>query len=692
MKCNGSKNRILDSSDLSLVNGSSDLTIVQGVSLNRRDFIKYSAATAAGLYLSTLGCASNGGGGSQVANYPIDMNNVCTTEKQMITFPMPGMNGVPPNPSAPGSGAGLYITELCQISQYAKFGYGTYTLNGEGLPVVQRTDPGMMPAGYSNSSPKRLQKFARFFTISDLHITDKESPNQLIYLQQEDAQYGGGASSVYSPVMMTTTHILDAAIQTINALHTQTPFDFGLSLGDTCNSTQYNELRWYIDVLDGKVITPSSGANLGAATIPYQMPYKAAGLNPAIPWYQTMGNHDHFFIGSVPVDANPALGIRAAYLSNQIWTCGDVLAPLPAATLQKTFPYTHDTYASIQARSFYMGVFDGSTTTGSIKGAGPVSSFSTPPTVAADPNRRSLLRTEWIQEFFNTTTTPAGHGFNLVDPSMPPGFTCYSFVPNPSMPLKVIVLDVTQSENDGSHDIHGHGFLDAIRWDWFQTELAAGQASNQLMIIAAHNPIGVSTLGSEYEWWEPANDPYATMSNAVTLTQLVQTLWNTPNVLAWLAGHRHINTVKGFPSPNAPEQSFWQIETCAMKEFPQQFRTFDIYLNSDYSVSIVTVNVDPAVAAGTPAATGRSYSIAACQILQNNSLINSVNAPSIPGIGSIDTMDPSRPQNGQTDPTIQYPTLKSVPYCGSTNAELFKYINPASNMYATLKAMFPQTA
>ena len=32
------------------------------------------------------------------------------------------------------------------------------------------------------------------------------------------------------------------------------------------------------------------------------------------------------------------------------------------------------------------------------------------------------------------------------------------------MPLKVIVLDVTQSEHDGSHDIHGHGFLDAKRW------------------------------------------------------------------------------------------------------------------------------------------------------------------------------------------------------------------------------------
>lgn len=57
--------------------------------------------------------------------------------------------------------------------------------------------------------------------------------------------------------MMYTTHVLDAAIQTVNALHQKNAFDFGISLGDTCNNTQYNELRWYIDVIDGKVITPA---------------------------------------------------------------------------------------------------------------------------------------------------------------------------------------------------------------------------------------------------------------------------------------------------------------------------------------------------------------------------------------------------------------------------------------------------
>jgi hypothetical protein len=63
--------------------------------------------------------------------------------------------------------------------------------------------------------------------------------------------------------MLYTHHVLDAAVRTVNALHDEDPIDFGLSLGDTCNDTQYNDLRWYIDVLDGKRIDPDSGVRRG---------------------------------------------------------------------------------------------------------------------------------------------------------------------------------------------------------------------------------------------------------------------------------------------------------------------------------------------------------------------------------------------------------------------------------------------
>jgi metallophosphoesterase (TIGR03768 family) len=418
--------------------------------------------------------------------------------------------------------------------------------------------------------------------------------------------------------MLYTTPVLDAAVQTINALHKKTPIDFGISLGDTCNSTQYNELRWYIDVLDGKVITPSSGAHAGADTIDYQKPYKAAGLDRTIPWYQAMGNHDHFWIGSIPVNAF----LRQSYISDTVIATGDVLA----------------NPRNINKPDYYMGVLDGSTPYGDIAGAGPVGKFSSPPKVAADPDRRSLLRTEWMKEFFTTSSNPVGHGFNLVDANK--GFACYSFVPKSNIPIKIIVLDDTQRDDDGFPGIHGHGFLDQARYAWLKKELADGQAAGQLMIIAAHIPIGVEATKSEMGWWL---DP----QNAVTLPDLINELRKHPNFIMWIAGHRHLNTVKAFPG-TTPEQGFWQVETSSLRDFPQQFRTFEIYLNSDNTISIVTTDVDPAVKDETPAATSRKYAVATQQIINNNIYTNNPNGD---------------------------PSIKPMP-TGSYNAELVKQLSP----------------
>ena len=670
-----------------------DGTLAHGSS--RREFLKYSSGTVAALYLTRFDPLDAAVFHRQIAEYRV-APYVTTTLERMISFPLPAQ------PKGPNSGTGLYLTELCEISTYDKYGYGQYTF-AAGLPSVPRFD--IMPPTYAATaaSRTRMHRLLHFFAISDIHITDKEAPNQLIYLQQQDPADAGRQTSIYSPVMLYTTHVLDAAIQTINVLHQRQAFDFGISLGDTCNSTQYNELRWYLDVIDGKVIRPSSGAHLGATTVDYQKPYQAFGLDRSIPWYQVLGNHDHFWLGSIAVDGDPALGIRSSYVSGEVWAAGELLRPNVS---KATFPCLIDSSASLKAKSMYMGVLDGATVHGDRKDLGPVGDFDEPPKVAADPDRRSLLRTEWMQEFFRTRTKPVGHGLNLVDrnnPDLEEGFACYSFIPKSEIPLKVIVLDDTQSETDGSHDIHGHGFLDAPRWKWLQAELAAGQAANQLMIIAAHVPIAVANIGSELEWWEAAKDPNAVESNAVTLQELVSTLQGTPNLLMWIAGHRHFNTVKAFlpPATGGPEHGFWQVETSSLRDFPQQFRTFEIYLNSDYTISIVVTNVDPAVAEGTPAATSRAYAIATQQIVQNDLTPNSSNTSVMrlpDGVIPVHAMDPTRPDgvpsanNMYTDPTIVYGTVPGVPYCASYNAELFKYIDPRSSMAATLRKMFSPPA
>jgi len=103
----------------------------------------------------------------------------------------------------------------------------------------------------------------------------------------------------------------------------------------------------------------------------------------------------------------------------------------------------------------------------------------------------------------------------------------------------------------------------------------------------------------------------------------------------WVAGHRHVNTVKAFVTDDAarPERGFWHVETSSLHDFPQQMRTFEINLNSDYTVSIVTTNVDPAVREGTPAWTSRKYAVAAQQIVKNSLNLNFKGAdPTVPVI------------------------------------------------------------
>lgn len=680
--------------------------------MTRREFIKCTAGTAAFFSLGSLnfGCSSdNANGSSSISGYPID-NIVVKTNERMISFPytpatkpaIPGQMPLQPDPLySPNGETALNWNQLCQIQDYDRLGYGKWTYANCALPVVPRTD--IMPAGYDSGTVSKKKRLLNFFAMTDIHLTDKEAPNQLIYLQQGNPGFAGQNSSIYSGVMLYTPHVFDAAIQTANALHQKAPFDFMISLGDNCNTGMYNELRWYIDIIDGKVITPSSGAHLGADSVDFQKPFKAAGLDKTIPFYQVIGNHDHFMIGSFPVYEN---GLDQSYVSDTVWSQPNELLTPNTSLTNPTFPANFSVKNMTLTPKYYQGVIDGTSPYGTIKYAG---NAPIPPKVAADPNRRFLHRTEWIQEFFKTTTRPVGHGFNLVatNPNFnlipaadKAGFACYSFLPKADFPLKVIVLDDTQREDDGSVDIHGHGFLDAPRWNWLKKELADGQAANQLMIIACHIPIAVASIGSELEWW--LGDHSSAAKNACTITELVETLQNSTNLLMWIAGHRHVNVVKAFVSPdpeNVPEKGFWQVESSSLRDFPQQFRTFEIFINSDYSISIDAINVDIAVKEGTPAATSRSYAIATQQILQNQLKGNAPNVKTYYGI-DFGPVDPTRPRAGvvpddgsgsaKTDPSIQFVDLtsKGIPYNASYNGQLFKQLSPA--MKTHLQSLFPQ--
>ncbi len=125
-------------------------------------------------------------------------------------------------------GANQTITPA-NLSIYHYNGFGQWT-DDAGVPMTVRDDitGGVTPT----SEGTTLLSFA---VITDTHVTDEESPVQVIALG-----YLSPFPSAYSPVSMYSTQVLNAAVKTINNINKENKLDLVLSLGDAANNNQEN--------------------------------------------------------------------------------------------------------------------------------------------------------------------------------------------------------------------------------------------------------------------------------------------------------------------------------------------------------------------------------------------------------------------------------------------------------------------
>lgn len=471
-------------------------------------------------------------------------------------------------------------------------GVGGYRriVRGPGEPAVVRSD---LLGGATRGSGTRTP-LAAFGQFTDMHLVDAQSPARVEFIDQ----IGGAVSGAYRAQEMLSLHVAEAMVRAMNALASAAPvtgrsLDFLVSTGDNADNAQLNEIRWHIDVLDGRrTVRPDSGnltkwegvggrddpstyywhpdgtprlggpddphTKYGFPTVPglldrCRAPFVATGL--AMPWYATFGNHDGLVQGNVPSDREFNL-IATGALKVTGFPLGLDSSKLVAAVL------SGDSAALLTLLT-----------------AGPAK------LVKADRNRRQLVHKEVINEYFTTTTTPVGHGYTTDNRDHNTAY--YSFDKGG---VHFISLDTCDTFG------YSEGSIDHAQFVWLGNELkahssryldtngnwVAGNGADQLIVIFSHHTV-------------------ETMTNPIGLNRVLgdtvaQLLLQFPNVVLWVNGHTHRNTVVPYPRPAgaAVGGGFWEVNTAAHIDWPQQARVVELVDNGDGTLSVFGTIVDHA--------------------------------------------------------------------------------------------------
>ena len=517
-------------------------------------------------------------------------------------------------------------------------GFRTLALGpGEGY-TVREEEVGKAKPGRA----ERRKSILYVGQLSDFQLADEESPARVEFIDV------GPFSAAWRPWEALNPQIDDAMVRQLNAFSDASPvksgdgsrrkMDFSINTGDIADSQQFNEAEWSRILMEGGPIAPNSGINTPVG-------YSGFGCAPGVTdegasaKYTGVQDFDDYFEGPVPQfwDPDVKLGAFASFPSYP-GLMDRAQQPFNAAGLDVPSYVTfgnHD--ALVQGNAAAIAPYEG-VATGCVK---PMSALVTDPGTLAsglaqlqpanltslfmsnpasvarvppDPARRYVSKEEY-KDVYQAGSQADGHGFDFVDSAEEAASNgaagYYSWSPRPG--FRFISLD-TLSEA-GVIGPSADGNIDDPQFRWLEGELKKATAKDQLVVLFSHHAIPSLTATPPDETAPPCTGPDShghdvnpgcdvdpRSSRPIHLGEAMEKLLHKyPHVIAWVAGHSHVNSIEAFPNPSG-SGGFWSIRVAAEADWPQQSRLLEFFDNDDGTISIFGTILDHASAATAPPA------------------------------------------------------------------------------------------
>ena len=464
--------------------------------------------------------------------------------------------------------------------------------------------PGSVPG-------RRLVPVVNLGHLTDIQLADVQSPGRFEFFERLRGRPGAGSYvPAWRPQEALAAQAVAAMVAAVNGLPSsaETGASVGLciSTGDNLDNAQLNELEWVLALLGGGRVCTQSGGPAYEGT-------QAPGWQPAAYWCPEPGPDpfkERFGFPAYPGLLREALelfespGLAMPWLSCFGNHDGLVLGTaLPTPAYEKILSGGHKP-ADLPAGINPLEMVEAFTSNPEVLLGGPARE------VVPGPGRTSVGRQQFVEAHLRAGGIPRGHGFdrrNVED-----GTAYGVFDVEAAVPLRVVVLDTANM--DGYYE----GSIGARQSRWLEEKLSevhshhfdrSGRrvttgAADRLVLLASHH--GLDAMVNQRQ--DPAG--FEQDHPRVTAGELEAMLHRFPNVVLWLNGHRHHNSIRARPGPagwRGPTEQpggFWEVSTAAIADWPCQARLVEVVMNGENEVDILCTMLDSGAPPGPEEAEG----------------------------------------------------------------------------------------